>query len=214
MSWLIRFLRYFILYVQTVLSTAFIQQPTPTPIYTPPIEVVETTVAPTATVAPTPISIPDEDVALSLLQGTAGVLYIPGYTTVKLYSVAVTNTQSTIDKQDSAAIFDYSGYEDIPVVDGDTTIIADHNNQAFYCLKDLQVGSVMYIAKGTEVQKYILEQKIYAHEATARSDWYQVGYVADNNGNSLYKDWHNGVTLQTCSGSYYRWILRYRRIDV
>ena len=206
-SWLTRILSYFVVFVQTVLSTAFIQ-PTPTPIYTPPIEV-ETTVAPTATVAPTPS---DEEVALSLAQGTAGVLYIPGYTTVKLYSVNVFHTQGTIDANDSAAIFDYKGLEDIPVFDGDTTIIADHSNQAFYCLNALQVGSTMYIVKGKEVQKYILEQKIYGHNATATSDWYKAAYIADENGNSLYKNWSEGVTLQTCDGPYYRWMLRYRRV--
>lgn len=210
MSWLTRILAYFTVFIQTVLSNFVIQQPTPTPIYTPPIEV-ETTVAPTATVATTPS---DEEIALSLAQGTAGVLYIPGYTNVKLYDVDVFNTQGTIDANDSAAVFNYAGLEDIPVFDATTTIIADHSNQAFYCLSSLQVGSTMYIVKGTELQKYVLEQKIYGHNATAYSDWYQAAYIADDKGNSLYRDWPYGVTLQTCSGSYYRWMLRYRRIDV
>ena len=206
MSWLIRILEYCLLYVQTVLSTTFTDTLTSTPI--PPIKV-ETAVASTATVAPTPS---DEEIALGLDQGTAGVLYIPDYTTVKLYDTDVFNAQSITDEEDSAAIFNFATYEDISVFDASTTIIADHNHQAFYCLSSLQVGSTIYIVKGTEVQKYVLDQKIYGHTATAIGSWYQAAYIADDDGNSLYRDWPEGVTLQTCDGTYYRWMLRYKKV--
>lgn len=100
--------------------------------------------------------------------------------------------QSIVDDPDGAAYYNYNNFD----------IIADHSNQDFSALKNIHVGDMAYMDKGSYQQKYICTKFEYGHNDGK--------YLLDENYNAIgYMDDYNpgGITCYTCNGNWRNIIL-------
>ena len=116
-------------------------------------------------------------------QGNYGVLYIPSIDThVKLNTSEYKYWQYTVDKEDSALLFNVL----------DAGVIADHVNQSFANLKCVNIGDELQIMNGDELSIYkcVLNSKGYNTSINGRPGLYFTDY------SDAY--YYGGLTLYTC----------------
>ena len=116
-------------------------------------------------------------------QGNYGVLYIPSIDThVKLNTSEYKYWQYTVDKEDSALLFNVL----------DAGVIADHVNQSFANLKCVNIGDELQIMNGDELSIYkcVLNSKGYNTSINGRPGLYFTDYSDAYN--------YGGLTLYTC----------------
>ena len=116
-------------------------------------------------------------------QGNYGVLYIPSIDThVKLNTSEYKYWQYTVDKEDSALLFNVL----------DAGVIADHVNQSFANLKCVNIGDELQIMNGDELSIYkcVLNSKGYNTTLNGRPGLYFTDY------SDAYH--YGGLTLYTC----------------
>ena len=116
-------------------------------------------------------------------QGNYGVLYIPSIDThVKLNTSEYKYWQYTVDKEDSALLFNVL----------DAGVIADHVNQSFANLKCVNIGDELQIMNGDELSIYkcVLNSKGYNTSVNGRPGLYFTDY------SDAY--YYGGLTLYTC----------------
>ena len=116
-------------------------------------------------------------------QGNYGVLYIPSIDThVKLNTSEYKYWQYTVDKEDSALLFNVL----------DAGVIADHVNQSFANLKCVNIGDELQIMNGDELSIYkcVLNSKGYNTTLNGRPGLYFTDY------SDAY--YYGGLTLYTC----------------
>lgn len=92
--------------------------------------------------------------------------------------------QSVCDAKDSAAVFGY----------GETTLIADHNNQGFSAIRRCKAGTKAYMDTGSGRQEYVCTSVLQGHNTGTQ--------LTDANGNDLNKANAGGFTCYTCNDNW------------